>query len=260
MALSDFRELPTLERIARGTGRIRGATGFYLGTFGGSHVVATNHHVCPSATSCRGQRFSLPLEGLSFTVDTFLGTWSSIDLALMTIQAPDKDLATLARIANPFVFDLPLRPGQKLLTVGFGSAANPNRQLVAVADADCKVFSAENEFRLMADPDTFNPSGYLAWSFANGCDVSHGDSGSAMVDRESGAVVGIIWTGKVPKKAQVRDPNYLNGLLESGSTEIWTELSYAVPAVKMLEVLKDELESGRLPISTRAILEDLLGS
>ena len=113
-------------------------------------------------------------------------------------------------------------------------------------DDDCKVFSGENEFRFMADPDDLNTGSYKAWSFANGCDISHGDSGSAMIDRESGDVVGIIWTGKIPKSNRVQNSQYLEQLISNPNEEIWKELSYAVPAQKIGQYLNDLLDSNEL--------------
>jgi hypothetical protein len=111
----------------------------------------------------------------------------------------------------------------------------------------------------MADPDELNPGSYQAWSFANGCDVSHGDSGSAMVDRDSGDVVGIIWTGRIPKTPDIQDSKVLDDLLRTQSPRIWKELSYAVPAAKIREVLQRILnEDSTLEPSTREAVEGLI--
>lgn len=259
VSTKDFEALPGLETIARGTGTLGGGTGFYLGKFDGQHVVATNHHVCPAGFNCLGGRFSLPLSGRSFKLATFLGTWKSIDLTLLTIRpASAEDEKSLEEIANPFHFEERPFSGQTLITVGFGASNNPLRQLQASADRDCIVFSDEDEYRLMDDPDVVHPSSYQTWSFANGCDVSHGDSGSAFVDRDSGSVVGLLWTGKVPKKAEVRDSVYLGEIREKGSEDIWTELTYAVPVAKIREQLEADLLAGRLQEKSRAVIAELL--
>ena len=243
---SDFIKVDTLEKIAKGTIKLGGGTAFYIGKYAGHHVIATNHHVCPSKWQCQFKTANFPLLNKRFSVDRFIGTWSDIDAALLTITVKESDEAILAQYENKFAFDKTLSRGQKLLTVGFGIANNPNREIVVNYDDDCKVFSGENEFRFMADPDDLNTGSYKAWSFANGCDISHGDSGSAMVDRESGDVVGIIWTGKIPKSNRVQNSQYLEQLISNPNEEIWKELSYAVPAQKIGQYLNDLLDSNEL--------------
>lgn len=252
-------ELPAFQRAALATARAGGATSFYLGTFAGKHVMATNHHVFPSASRCESGVIRFPLLDLAFRCNAFLGTWSEIDLSLFVIDvSKESEARALAEVGANFDFSSPLRKGQELLTVGFGLANNPLRQLVGNSDSDCKVFSPDNEFRFMADPDQLNPGTYSAWSFANGCDVSHGDSGSAMVDRETGRPVGIIWTGRIPKAPAVQSSEYLDSLLNSQGPEVWEELSYGVPAAKIKTTLESALASPSTPETTKEILADLL--
>jgi hypothetical protein len=111
----------------------------------------------------------------------------------------------------------------------------------------------------MGDPDDLNPGPNKVWSFANGCDVSHGDSGSAMFNRNTGEIVGLIWTGRIPKDASVQKSDYLREILdENNSKEIWQQLSYAVPAEKIKDVLTQELEAGKHSSTTKTILENML--
>ena len=254
-------ESPAFRRAALATARMGGATAFYLGKFNGHHVMATNHHVLPEPSACLGNQARFPLlDNKRFTCKTFYGEWTDVDLALFEIEVTQpEDEALLAPLARNFNFDGNLTPGQLLLTIGFGVADNPRREMMANQDSDCKVYSATNDFHFMGDPDEFNPGPYKAWSFANGCDVSHGDSGSAMVDRVTGDVVGLIWTGKIPKNAKVRERAYLDELFKTQGPNVWTELSFAVPAPKIREHLKSVIESGRLNPETRATLSAIIG-
>ena len=102
-----------------------------------------------------------------------------------------------------------------------------------------------------------NPADYKAWSFAVGCDASHGDSGSAMVDRESGKVVGIIWTGKFPKVENVQHSDYLNKMLASNSAEIWQELNYAVPSMKIQMIIQATILNEKLDSKVKTILQEV---
>lgn len=250
---------PAFRRAALATARVGGATGFYLGKFNGQHVMATNYHVFPSSSSCGSARsIRFPLLGVMVSCEQFLGTWSEIDLALFTVRvASPSDEAKLSQVAANFRFREDIRSGQKLLTVGFGVAGNPTSLVMANQDADCYVFSKDGEYRLMGDPDQYNPGDYRAWSFAMGCDASHGDSGSAIVDRDSGNVIGLIWTGRIPKSPAVQSSATLTSLFTSQNPAIWEELSYAVPAKKIGEYLGRVIE-GSMPEAHKQILRALL--
>lgn len=247
---------PAFRRAALATARVGGATGFYLGKFNGAHVMATNYHVYSYERACLRSRIRFPLLGAEGICENFLGAWSEVDLALFTIRVSDADAQKLEAVGGNFRFEEDVRPGQTLLTIGFGVAGNNARETMANEDADCYVFSDSGEYRLMADPDQWNPGRYRAWSFALGCDVSHGDSGSAIVDRTSGDVVGIIWTGKIPKSPAAQSTSSLNDMFRGRNETIWTELSYAVPARKIGEHLRGQLAS--MPEGKRVILEALL--
>ena len=253
------RETWAFQRAALATARVGGGTGFYLGKFNGLHLVATNYHVCGSAWECLNQSARFPLLNLKLKMNKFLGSWSDVDLAILAISVKtDAEEQALEQIAGNFAFRAELYPGQELITIGFGVAGNSSGALMAGQDSDCKVFSGRNEFRKMNDPDALNPGDYASWSFANGCDVSHGDSGSAMVDRRTGDVVGIIWTGKIPKAGRVQDSSYLSDLLAHPDEAIWTELSYAVPAPKIAEKL-GEVARATTNADLRATLLSLIG-
>ena len=250
---------PSFRKAALATLRVGGATGFYVGEYNGYHIVATNHHVMPRASSCLGRSVRFKLLEKSFVCKKFFGHWTDIDFALFAIEVnKPEDVTLLSKIKLSMDFNSQPFPGQELLTIGFGVANNPVRRIVGNIDSDCKVFSEQGDFRFMADPDVLNPGPYKAWSFALGCDVSHGDSGSAIVDRESGQVVGIIWTGKIPKASKVQNSDYLDDMLASNSPEIWMELNYAVPASKIKEFLQSLINRGSLDQDTTETLAQFI--
>jgi hypothetical protein len=251
---------PAFQRSAFATASLSsGATAFYLGTFNGLHLVATNHHVCPSSLHCVGNYAMFSLLKVQTKITRLIGSWSEIDLALLAVTFPNKAAEDrLEPYAANFDFQNAIYPGQKLLTIGFGMAGNEEHKLMANQDSDCVVFSGANEFVLMGDPDSVNPMSYKAWSFANGCDVSHGDSGSAMVDRRTGRPIGILWTGKVPKPSRIQNSQFLLHLLAQGGIEIWTELTFAVPAAKIKSVLAAYATQPGVDVSIRTTLEEFL--
>lgn len=250
------RATPAFRRAALATAQLGGGTSFYLGKFNGRHVMATNHHVFPT-NSCWLRKAKFPLLGITAPCETPLGTWPEVDLTLFTVRVNAEDEAKLAAVAGNFRLHEDIQKGTRLMTMGFGVAGNDNRDLMANDDSDCYVFSKDGEYRLMADPDKFNPADYRAWSFALGCDVSHGDSGSAIVDRETSAVVGIIWTGRIPKDASVQSSAYLTQIFQKDDPAIWDQLAYAVPAKKIGELLQ-RLTEGNLGEPARGIFLEML--
>lgn len=234
------RESAVFRRTAKATAEYALGTAFYLGKFNGRHIMATNYHVQRSPR-CQGSARFRWLDR-SFRCRTVYGSWKEIDLALFSIVVPAEDEATLAGLGKNFAYDAGIYPGQALLTIGFGKAGNFPEQgtlrahMMAGQDRDCKVFSGVDEFRFLADPD--NGVNYSAWSFASGCDVSSGDSGSAVVDRGTGELLGVIWNTKNPKPESIRSSAYLDRLLAERGPEIWSMLTYAVPAAKIREHIR----------------------
>jgi len=246
----------TLRRAALATASVGRATGFYIGKFAGAHVVATNHHVV--STSCGvGLPIRLPLlAGVAVSCQRVLGTWPSIDLTLLEIGVAASAEPTLLGVAGNFTFDAPLRAGQPLATLGFGFAGNPDRSMTMNQDHDCRVMSKTDAYRRIADPDTRNPGWFEAWSFSFACDVSYGDSGSAVLDRDTGLPTGILWTAASPKEPRVQSSAYLETILGTDHPDVWAQMSYAVPAAKIREVLRAEAPS--LAEDTRTVVEAML--
>ncbi|MBI5623810.1 MAG: trypsin-like peptidase domain-containing protein [Elusimicrobia bacterium] len=255
-AASMAGESLVFQRAAKATARYGSATAFYIGFFNGHHMMATNRHVM-SSMGC-GAAVEFVLLGKRFACEMVYGEWREIDLALFSIRVPPGDQAALSGIGRNFAFEAAIYPGQELLTIGFGVANNLRGRMMANQDSDCKVFSGSNEFRKMADPDEFSPGPDKVWSFANACDISHGDSGSAYVDRRTGDVVGIVWTGRIPKSPQVASSLHLDEMLRAQSPEIWTELSYTVPAASIRDGLKAAL-SGPLSADAATTISAILG-
>lgn len=252
-------ESKAFQRAASATALLPvGGTGFYIGKFNGVHVLATNHHVCPSARDCEGDKASFRLLKKNYLMKKLFISEPNIDLALLALEVPAEDEAALAKVAKNFSFKKSLTKGQELITVGFGIGGNPQNYMMANKDSDCKVFSKTNEFKHLADPDEFNPADYKAWSFAHACDISHGDSGSAMVDRATGDVVGIVWTGKIPKAKVVQSSANLKQMFDTTSPAIWKELSFAVPAAKIGEYLKKLSADSQLDEETKLVFKAII--
>jgi hypothetical protein len=235
-----------------------GGTAFYLGKFSGQHIIATNFHVCPTERDCVGTIATFGLLHKKFKIAKLFVSIPDVDIALLGLEVAPGDEKALQDVAKNFAFKRAISKGIELLTIGFGIAGNAKNELVANQDTDCKVFSRNAEYKLIFDPDQFNPGMYKAWSFAHGCDISHGDSGSALVEKRSGEIIGIVWTGKFPKSEVVKTSESMKRLLDMSDPQVWTELSYGVPAVKIGEYLKQLSTSSRTDEPTKAMLVELL--
>ncbi|MEN9809384.1 MAG: hypothetical protein RLZZ488_951 [Pseudomonadota bacterium] len=250
---------PVYYGAVHATAFFNSATAFYLGRFAGQHVMATNHHVMSSDWECDGRSVNFTARKKRHRCKAFIGSWPEVDLALFTLEGNalvDRDLQDVGRnfdFLDNVSVDLPL------LTAGFGIAGNASRQMVVNENDDCRVISGDGEFRLLADPDRYNPADYKAWSFATGCSVSHGDSGSAVFSRLSGKLVGIVWTGAIPKERRVQRSSYLREMQSRRDEEVWSLLTYVVPAEKIAERLRAAILSGELTAEQHAVVLALLG-
>lgn len=232
------------QKLAKGTAKIGfgfgGATGFAIGEKDGDVVLATNHHVIGGTKDCKSANISFEMLGISrLKCDKILVTSTDLDLTIFTISGASADAkAKILEVAMPFD-TAPSKKGTQLLTIGYGIAGGNDSQknMMAGQDSDCKTFSPDGEMRFMADPDELNPGPHKTWMFATGCDVSHGDSGSALVERRTGKIVGILSTGKIPKSPKVRDADYLKQIFDEASEDVWKELTFAVPSDKIIEVV-----------------------
>ncbi len=222
------------------------ATLFYIGQKNGKHLAITNFHVCPalntsltkSINRCINQRVSFfnfrnhrgrPLRGRIISVPF---TEKSLDLSVVVIDFENlfefDRSPTPLKLSNQMPYQF-----QKLISVGYGIYNNEFGLLTIEENSfDCQVFS--QQIKQVKDPDTLNPVPYRVKSFLHGCDVSHGDSGSPILDRASLEVVGLLWTGKYPKHNLVSQAGFENLPLEF----LWKELNYASPAYLILDILE----------------------
>ncbi|MFZ9519848.1 MAG: S1 family peptidase [Silvanigrellaceae bacterium] len=258
----DVSALPGRDQVYRrsvnATAFFNTATSFYLGKFAGEHVMATNHHVLDSAQLCPGRLVQFSTRKQRYRCKAMIGTWPEIDLALFVLDNADLADVDLLPFAGNFSIGKPLEENTLLLTAGFGIAGNTSRMMTVNENSDCRVVSRRDEFRLMADPDRFNPAEYKAWSFATGCSVSHGDSGSPVVNRQTGEVVGIVWTGAIPKEERIQKSSYLREIQSKRDEEIWSLLTYVVPSQKIGEKLRRELIAGSIPQQFSQVVREIL--
>ncbi len=236
--------LEELRRTAKATAKVAKGTGFYLGQFNGFHLIATNYHVHRRLVTEPEvyKEIEFPFLDQSFKFGRTFGAWLEIDLALFAIEVESKwDRKELQSVAKNFSFDYPITRNQELLTVGFGRAKNHYREMVGNWDSDCKVFSGDNEFKTKYGLDE-NGKIVGTWAFAVGCDASGGDSGSPIVTRDTGDIIGLLW-GVAPRIPIAQSSQSLDDMIKENSPAIWKNLNYAVPAAKIKEFLLEKIES-----------------
>lgn len=138
--------------------------------------------------------FTLPGRTIVFTrVDLgaypdrlVFASWS-IDLCIFSVS--DELRADLDERLQPLTLDpAPVAVGQRVVVAG--------HQRDAVNDVgvdSCEVIAPT---RMVVDPDPIVPSPLEVPSFAIDCiQVEHGSSGSPVYDADSGALLGLVWTG-----------------------------------------------------------------
>lgn len=248
-------------RSVLASGRIVSETAFYIGRFAGEHIAVTNRHVVmgrnPRIDCVNWKiRFTFLLGPEAVRCAYVIVSWPQLDLALISLQIDSPEAArVLQENALEFDFASPIRFGQPLLTAGYGGFGNEaHDDLMVNQDADCRVMSPDDTFRLRP---VDNPRGASAasWSFALGCDSSPGDSGSAVLDRRSGKVVGVLWTGHTGKPDWIRDSAVLRRrVTQENSGVVWHFLNYATPAPKIREIVLKDLAENRFEERTAEIL------
>ena len=243
-------------------------TSFYVGKnrYKGKtyYIMATNKHlICRSR--CDSFKFidarkkgtlsilGFPLYEYYFKPSTYyIGFWGDIDFALYAFKLNDhlnlddhfskekrKSIDTnLSNSRLEFDFTSDIYPGQELVTAGYGNRLNPRNaypfktslNLMFNFDEDCKVFSPRNEFDKVSA---------RTFSFAHGCEISDGDSGSPVMDRKTGKIVGIIWgfveggVNDSNKNSEYIHTHYMN------KKEAFRNLRLAAPAPKIKTYLED---------------------
>lgn len=238
-------------------------TGFFLGEYNGDLLVATNAHVLKNIPSCTVSPVILDFKFLnrSYSCSKVIGIWRSIDFALITIAAEGRARKYLQGIDPLKInFNAPIVKNNLLMTSGYGQQANARAILTIKRDDDCRVYSETEEFANLDNPVEKEAS--LVPSFAIGCDIAPGDSGSPVMDRKTGEVLGLVWSTYTPKPVIIRNQIYMQRLRDEANDDVWRYLSYAVPASKIKRELVSwtyRIQRSRIIAKRRATVMTLLG-
>lgn len=238
-------------------------TAFYLGKHNGDHLMATNAHVMKNIPSCRISPvvFRFTLFGITMTCKKIITIRRDVDFALLALNDSEVSEAYLREL-NPMnlAFNKDVVKNTMLYSSGYGEFQNQSGKLTLKDDQDCRIYSATNTFRRLKDVGKLGAKKIP--SIAIGCDISPGDSGSPVVDRTTGDVLGIVWSTQTPKPITMRSRTFLDELQAERDPDIWEHMAYAIPAQEIKQDLIRFINETRLswPMrKRRKTVQSLLG-
>jgi hypothetical protein len=238
------------------------ATAFYLGKHAEEYIFATNNHVLPYSSLCRFATKLTFFDGQETLCKRFLGTSRKFELTLFSVVKSDKVNRFLDSL-KPFRFDFinPPQHQEKLITIGYGGHNNGMGELSFVDDELCMVASQTSDFRLV-DGEMILSKGKATpaqtLSFMHSCEGSRGDSGSPLISKKTGLVIGVYWGGKTPKGPRMRDPEYIRRVInENRDKVIWSKFNMATPSIEIGKELRT-IMGRKIPDIDRQIIQSIL--
>jgi len=202
--------------IGRGHG-----TGIYLGR----GLMLTNSHVV-RGRECRNLAIQFWNHPENISCRRIL--WSDRDVDAAILEIDDQTLYHLEGYRLNNRRSLPLFT-ERVATAGFGTTLNPHFGMTIDSSSECTVVS-NDEMRFMPPPGTSPELAYNVWAIPLTCDTSPGDSGAAVIDRDSGELVGLIFGGRLRKKQQINIET-----INNQDAMIWDQLSYAIPIREIMK-------------------------
>ena len=234
---------PTVRGVGRGTG-------FYIGLHQGRHLFLTNAHVL-TTQECRGTTITYLKANLSqgraecekVLVSRFNREES--DMTLFSVR----ELKDFAGKGLELDLDFSPRAGQMLMQHGFGIKSLPRfrdaeqaqREFSAQAniDSDCAVISPSGVLQTVPDM-----AGKLVHhNVSIGCDVTGGDSGSAIVDRDTGRVVALLWASGInPRdRDRISSKDLWEEVIGSEDPRIWKNFAFAISMKELAPFIRPYL-------------------
>ena len=189
------------------------------------HVFKENSEALPEEEACLKMNWHFPSgQKISFHGKRWIPLSKELDSSLCELDVKEAPKGFFEERGGLELEKGPLKQNRPLLTMGFGLHKSPRSGKISMERSqDCRLFSTIPQKR----------DG--KWSLPTGCDVSSADSGSPMVDAQTGRVVGVVWgttqIKKIISSKELRESSQEIYLSEN----LWKELSMIVPASKILE-------------------------
>ncbi|MDC1174408.1 serine protease [Bacteriovoracaceae bacterium] len=234
-------------------------TAFYIGKHNGEYLVATNAHVLTNVPFCQmgpmlSPRFYFEDFADGLYCRQIIGSWKEIDLAIISLRVSrDQEYFFDRKEEFKFHKSASVDKFTELVTFGHGEVNNPSYKLTYDDSSDCKVLSQTNRFRSVLKED--DPLKHKIPSFATGCDISRGDSGSPVIDKSNGTLLGIIWGTRNKKPLKIKSSAYIHLLSEQNHEDIWKYMSYAIPTKEIFDRVEKSVRNDRMRYKNRLILQ-----
>ena len=179
----------------RGRGGYGGgvSTGWYLGSDGTHHYMASAHHAVtqnPDSPLSKLEVY-LPYLEISGKVDQWVYYDDPSDFAIYTVKL-DENSAISKLQETPINYTYIPSTGDGLYSVGFANTDSVYLYPGVDTNPTCRVLSEELH-TVMPDSPTFATTGY-----PTGCQVSLGDSGGPIALKSIHQVVGLVTAGFIP--------------------------------------------------------------
>lgn len=222
-------------------------TGIYIGQIGEFHLLLTSAHVIMN------QKKFLCKDTLSITINSKRAICNRVityqknnDLVILEISFldPPGPNTSLLRFKTSFSKE------ELLINVGYATENSALTGLTSNSDEYCRVFS--NQIKQLSVKKN------SVWSMAIGCDSSPGNSGSAIVNRDSGEILGIIWGVGQSKERELKNKFFIDHLNISTDDSIWKFLTYATPSLKIQQQLIKDIEDNNFSDEDLILAEELL--
>lgn len=222
----------TAKLIARDGSSGQQGTAFYLGKFNGQHLMMTNFHVMPAGfRECReGAKVYFEMDKpRTFKCTSIIATFPDIETVFFAIHVSKDDEYLFENRGLKFDFQKSYKPGDRLVTAGYGYYKNNKSRLTYENSETCLVVSDPSFPLFMKADDPEVRKTFNAWSFAHSCATSHGDSGSALVSEDTGKVMGLNWAATVRPDEIIKSKTSIFDWIQNKNPLMWSNMSYGVP-------------------------------
>lgn len=226
---------------SRRRGGVSRGTGFYIGKHGGNHVFVTNAHVMSESECSEAD--------VSFLVNGMVRRTARCEKVLFSRFVKEKSDITVFTVKESMVsdmlgrgleidWDFKVEPGVKVAQAGFGlktGSFHTSRlaelrlkrfNMEVSFDSDCVISSKKDTLYFL---ENLNAEGV----FSTGCDMASGDSGSALMDRESGKVLGLVFATSDNKFWTSSEIFWQ--IIGSDNKRLWQNGSYAISLASLKE-------------------------